>query len=134
MSQILSKKHLTLAPPYFTLSNGFQTPAHTPITLPYTDLLTVEHVTRRSKKLLYAALTLGGVLVLAMDFDSILSIFLLTGLAVLVCIAGAVYWLSARTYIEITSMQGTFRIPVDREDKNAEVIVAGLRLQIFGEQ
>jgi len=115
---------------YFTVSNGFVTKAHGEIQIKYSDILAVELVKHRSKKVMYVTLFLGGILLLLSSFDSILPAIMFAILAVLICIAGVVYLFTARHFVEFTTMRGTYRIAVDREDMEMENTVANIQKRI----
>lgn len=116
---------------YYTISNGFITERTGVVELRYADLLMVEFAKHCSKKLMYATLLLGAVLVFALDFDSIVSAGILVVLTLVVCAIGLAHFFSSKQFIEITSMQGTYRIEVKHRDTEIERVVNQLRSRIF---
>ena len=126
----LHPTHIKITGQHYTVSNGFAAKAHNEVTLPYSDILTVELVKRRSKKMMYVILILGAVLIFALDFDGIAPAFVIA-LTTIICAIGVVLLFSNRQYVEITSMRGTYRIAVSRGDAEAMGIVEQLQARIF---
>ena len=129
----LLSDRISISGEYFTVSSGFISKANGEIQLKYKDLLTVELVKRRSKKLMYVALFMGSILVFAVKFklDAVIPMAYLIILTLIVCAAGIMYLVSVQRFVEITSMCGTYRIPVGREDFEMENVVMLLNKQIF---
>ena len=116
---------------YYTVSNGFISKTYGELQLKYGDLLTVEFTKHRSKKMLYAMLLPTGIMVLLLNLDGFLSTTIAALLAVFVCVMGILYLLSVRRFVEITSMRGTYRIAVKRDDSEVEITVTQLQRRIF---
>ena len=116
---------------YYTVSNGLISKTHGKLHLHFQDLLAVEIVKRRSKKLVFAALILGSTLALFSNFGGIAA---LTITVAVVCVILAVYLSSARRYVEITSMVGTYRIVVEHRDSEIEKVVQELQKRIYRER
>ena len=110
--------------------NGFVTKAHGEVPIKYNDILAIELVKRRSKRVMYVTLFFGGILLIVSSFDSILSMIAFSLLAVLICIAGVVYLFTARHFVEFTTMRGTYRMAVDREDTEIEGIIFNIQKRI----
>ena len=112
---------LTLRGEVYTVSGGFLTPHEGAVQLPCKDILSITRARHRSKKSLYVLLVLGCILSLALDVADFLPVpGVLTGAVVVAAVAiGAVHFFSARAYVEVVSMRGTFRVAV--EDNGAEV-------------
>jgi len=106
--------YLAISGEYSTISNGFATKLHSEMQLKYADVLAVDLKHYRSKSLLYATLGIGGIMALSTSYFGGLLIALFV---VPTCAFGIAYFLSARQYIEITSMRGTYRIAVQRGDE-----------------
>jgi len=115
---------------YYTVSNGFVTKAYGEIQLRYKDLLAVEFVKHRSKKMMYAMLLPAGVLMFAWNLDGIVSIAIIAILAVIICFMAILYLSSVRQFVEFTSMKGTYRIAVQRDDTGMVTLVAQLQGRI----
>jgi len=109
---------------YSAVSNGFTTKLYGEMQLKYSDILAVDLKYYRSKTLLYATLCIGGIMALSMSYFGGL---LIAFLAVPTCGFGIAYLLSARQYMEITSMRGTYRIVVQRGDERVLEVVRHLR-------
>ena len=123
---------LNISGEYYTVSSGFISRVHGEIRLKYKDLLTVEFVKHRSKKLMYAALFLGAILAFVSKLNKVIPITLfITILTIIVCAAGITYLVSRQRFVEITSMCGTYRVAVGREDSEMENVVMRLKKQIF---
>ena len=120
---------------YYTVSSGFVSQKQGQIQLKYKDLLSAELVKQRSKKTLYAALLPGAILVFVFGLGDIAYMALLMPLlivaALAMCALGVGHMLSAQHFLEITSMQGTFRIAVEQQDSSMERLVAQLRERIY---
>jgi hypothetical protein len=126
----LQASTFTISGNYLTISNGFTTRTYGDVQLRYADLLAVELVTRRSKRLFYAMLIVGGVFMLIERLADFLPPAFLAIPIIIVCAIGAAYLFSARQYIEITSMKGTYLIPVLPNDKEMPAIVTALQQRI----
>ena len=127
----LLDEYATIKGEYYTVSNGFISKAYGELQLKYGDLLTVEFTKHRSKKMLYAMLIPTGIIVLVFNLESFLSIVATALLAILVCVMGILYFLSVRRFVEVTSMRGTYRIAVERDDSEIESVVTQLQRRIF---
>lgn len=156
---------------YYTVSNGFTSKQDGSVLIPYRDLLSVDYVKRRSKKVMYIVLVLGSLLILALsgvrssigrkieslDFSSMQSAYktaqnindaiksnnngdfyntlkiIVTVIIVLtsiVCILCIIYLFSGHRFVEITSMRGTYRVAVQRGDKELSHAVSQLQARI----
>jgi len=156
---------------YYTVSNGFISKEDGSVLIPYKDLLSVDYVKRRSKRIMYIVLVLGFLLMLVLsgvrsrlertietlnieDLQSTYKILdnisnsiqrgdagqfyekakaVVTGIIILasiVCLFCLIYLFSARRFVEITSMRGTYRIVVHRGDKEFANIVSQLQMRI----
>ena len=116
---------------HYTVSNGFATKVFGEIQVRYSDLLTVELVRQRSKKMMYVVLLLGGVLLFMQSLDIIIATATMIALTALIIIIGAFYLVSKRQFVELTSMSGIYRIAVEREDSEIKNVVAQLQSRIF---
>ena len=116
---------------HYTVSNGFVTKAYGEVQIQYNDLLTVEVVKCRSKKLLYAMLIPTGIMILVLNMEGFLSIAIAAFLAIIICVFGILYAFSMRRFIEITSMRGTYRISMKYDDLELENIAVQLQQRIF---
>mgnify|MGYP000899226806 CR=1 FL=1 len=155
---------------YYTVSNGFTSKQDGSVSIPYRDLLSVDYVKRRSKRVMYIVFVLGSLLILALsgvrtgivrkieslDFTSVQSAYktaqnisdtirntggdlykalkaIVTGIIVLtsiVCIFCIIYIFSGRRFVEITSMRGTYRVVVQRGDKELLNAVSQLQARL----
>jgi len=115
---------------YYTVSNGFISKTHGKIKLRYKDLLSVEFVKQRSKKIMYAMLLPAGLLMLAFNFEGFISVVIFAMLAIITSAIGVVYFFSARHFVEFTSMKGTYRIAVQTSDIEMEKIVVQIQKHI----
>jgi hypothetical protein len=115
---------------HFTVSNGFTKRVHDGVQLRYADLLAIEIVTRRPKRLFYALLLSASAFVimekLVDDFST--THFVMVGLVI--CALVIVYAFSARKYAEITTMQGIYLIPIKRGDMEIQSAVSQLQGRI----
>jgi len=127
---MLSERCLNIHGEYYTVSNGFISKACGEIQINYSDLLSVEIVKKRSKKIMYTMLFPAGVLAFAWNFESILSVIVIAFLAVITCFIGAIYLFYVRQFVEITSMKGTYRIAVEHKDFEIKSVVADIQKQI----
>jgi hypothetical protein len=109
-------KSFTISGEYLTVSNGFTTTAYGEVQLQYADILSAEVITRRPKRLFYALLFSAGVLVLIEGVAGVFSYALVILLGLLVCGMAAAYVFAASQFAEITTMQGTYRIPIPPGD------------------
>jgi hypothetical protein len=122
----LFNDRLTIQGEHYIVSNGFVSKQSGDVTLRYNDLLSVEIVKRRSKRVMYAMLLCAGLLLLIMNVEFIpRAVYAVP--AVLSCLFGAFYAFSVRQYVEITSMKGTYRIAAQRGDTEIESIVNQLQ-------
>jgi len=153
---------------YYSVSNGFISKVDGSVLIPYKDLLSVEYVKRRSKRVMYIVLILGFLLMLVLsgvrtrlertietlDIKNIQSTYktlenigntiknddtgefyktakaVVTGIIILtsiVCLFGLIYLFSMRKFIEITSMRGTYRVVVERGNKELAHVVSQLQ-------
>jgi|GEM_PF-898586 len=153
---------------YYTVSNGFISKADGSVIIPYRDLLSVDYVKRRSKRIMYIVLVLGFLLMLVLsgvrsrlertietlDIKTVQSTYktlenigntikkgdagqfyetaktVVTGIIILtsiVCLFCLIYLFSRRRFVEITSMRGTYRVVVQRGDKEIANIVSQLQ-------
>lgn len=67
VSIVLSPDYVTIKGKYYTVSNGFISKAEGLVSLNYRDLLSVEVVKRRSKKIMYGVLLLGSILIFSLS-------------------------------------------------------------------
>ncbi|MCL1997146.1 MAG: hypothetical protein FWG65_00070 [Turicibacter sp.] len=120
---------ITIQGEYYVVSNGFISKAYGKNSLYYKDILAVEIITQRSKKAMYVMLFPTGIMVLLLSLE----IFLLAiiALAVIICVTGLIYLFSARRFVEITSMRGTYRIAMDNGDLELENTVERLQRRMF---
>lgn len=157
---------------YYTVSNGFTSKQDGSVSIAIKDLLSVDYVKRRSKRIMYIVLVLGSLLIFALsgvrtsiertieslDFKSIQTTYktvqnvndaiqnsnssdfykslkiIVTGIIVLtsvVCIFCVIYLFSRRRFVEITTMQGTYRIIVQHGDKELHRVVSQLQARIL---
>jgi len=123
----LSGDCITIHGEHYTVSNGFVTKAYGEVNLRYRDLLAVEFVKHRSKKMLYAMMLPGGILVFSLNMDNILLVPILAVLTIIVCIMGIAYVFSSRQYVEFTTMRGTYRILVTSGNSEMERTVINLQ-------
>ncbi|MCL2197607.1 MAG: hypothetical protein FWB80_01670 [Defluviitaleaceae bacterium] len=91
----------------------------------YSDILAVEIIKRRSKKVMYVALFLCGILTFA--YNANVPTAILTVFAIIISAFAFMYLLSTQHFVEITSMQGTYRIAVDGNDSQVKNTVAELQ-------
>ncbi|MCL2225495.1 MAG: hypothetical protein FWB96_11070 [Defluviitaleaceae bacterium] len=125
-----SDKRVSISGEYYTVSNGFIAEARGEIQISYKDLLAVEFVKRRSKKVMYAMLFPAATLMFAWNLKEIVPFAAMAVLAMVVCFMAVVYLSSVRQFVEITSMKGTYRIPVPHGDSEMEVTVSQLQKRI----
>ena len=116
---------------HYTVSNGFVTKAYGEIRIRYKDLLAVEIVKQRSKKVMYTMLIPTGILLFVWNFESFIPMIPIAILAVIVCVMALMYFFSVRRFVEFTSMKGTYRIAVQRGDSEIETIITQLQSRIF---
>ncbi|MCL1842971.1 MAG: hypothetical protein FWF79_04100 [Defluviitaleaceae bacterium] len=116
---------------YFTVNSGFISKVHGKLQLYYKDLIAVELVKRRSKKLMYVVLFLSGILMFLLNFQNIFSVALIFVFVILICAIGVIYFLSIRQFLEITSMKGTYRIAVKYEESEVKNITRKLQCHTF---
>jgi hypothetical protein len=120
----------TISGKYFTVSNGFFTRAHGEVKLHYADLLSVRFVRLRNKRLFYGMLLGGGVFVFVEQLAEFWTPATLSIPIIAICTFGALYLFSARRYVEITSMKGTFLVPLPPEDTELPAIATKLQKHI----
>ncbi|MFY9174156.1 MAG: hypothetical protein WAO24_02250 [Peptococcia bacterium] len=63
----LSSDGVKIQGSYYTVSNGFTSKQDGSISIPYKDLLSVDYVKRRSKRIMYIVLLLGSLLILVLS-------------------------------------------------------------------
>ena len=126
----LSDDSVQIQGEYYTVSNGFVIKMQGTIQLRYKDLLEVEFVMHRSKKLLYAMLIPAGIVTIVMNLGYFMLTIAIPLFVILMGVAGALYLFSARRYIEFTTMRGTYRIADWRGDSDIENTVAQLQRRI----
>jgi len=125
----LSDDGLTINGEHYTIFNGFMSKKYDKVHLRYNDLLAVEFVKYRSKKLMYSTLFLGGILIFVLDFADILPAPALTIITLIICIMGLLYLFSAEQFIELTTMRGTYRV-ASGKDTETKRIVENLQARI----
>jgi len=127
----LSDGYVAIRGEHYVVSNGFATKTHGEVRLWLNELLSIELIRHRSKKAMYVMLLPTGILAFTLNFDSTLSMIPTIFLAVIICIVGLVYLLSARQFVEFTTMQGTYRIAVEHSDTEIEDSVTQMQQRII---
>jgi len=112
---------------YNTVSNGFVTQGNGEVCLPLKELLAVELVKRRSKRLLYAVMVPAAVAAVALGVGETAGYAVVGACAVVVFALGLVYMASLRMFVEVTSMMGTYLVPVEGDVRKAEGVVGDIR-------
>jgi len=131
MNLTLLRDCLNIQGEHYTVSNGFVKKVYGDVQLQYKDMLAVELVRQRSKKMMYTMLLPAGILVFAFDLESFVSMIIVAVLAIIICVMGLMHLFSVRQYVEFTSMKGTYRIAIERNDFEIESIITQLQKRII---
>jgi len=120
---------------YFTVVNGYQSTKYGDFFIEYKNLLSVDRVRRRSKKIFFAFILLGSMLIAAPPLFNILRQFayffgeteteyvvIAIVIAVILCVAFLLSLLfSNRAYIEFIFIGGVIRVPCSFMRKTNEL-------------
>ncbi|MCL2603219.1 MAG: hypothetical protein FWD90_01925 [Defluviitaleaceae bacterium] len=115
---------------HFTVNNGFITKSTGEAVVNYGDVLAVEFVKRRSKKVMYMSLICCGLMVLGMDYYKHLPTTIPIAVVAVVGILCFTFLFSVRRFLEITTMKGIFRVPISKHDDSIKTLVLQLRKHI----
>jgi len=129
----LSADCVCISGEHYTISNGYASKANGNVRLPFDSILAVEYVKRRSKKMLYVMLLIMGIAltiisIISNMYDSTeLFVIIFVAFSVPATIVGIAYFFSGRRYVELTTMQGTYRVAITHESTEIERVVEQLQ-------